>query len=171
VTTTRFANWPGHAFLALPVRLYLAAVFGVACFHKILDPAAFALDVATYQMLPVELVHPFALVLPWVEAATAGMLALGLRTRTAAFLCAGMMAMFLVALAAALYRGLDMSCGCFASAGAQEDPISGATLLRDAAWFALAAYVFFFDRRPLGLDRLFPRPAAAPAPDLAGDPT
>lgn len=168
---TRFAAWPGHAVLALPVRLYLAAVFGLACFHKILDPAAFAVDVATYQLLPVALVHPLALVLPWVEAATAAMLALGLRTRTAAFLCAGMMAVFLVALAIALSRGLDMSCGCFASAGAEADPISGATLLRDAAWFALAVYVFLFDRRPLGLDRLFPRPAAAPSPDLAGGPT
>lgn len=158
-------DWRGHAILALAARLYLAAIFLFACWHKILEPAAFALDIATYQILPVGLVNPLAIVLPWVELAAGLMLLLGFRTQAAALLVAGMMAMFTVAIAIALAKGLDMSCGCFASQGSADDPISWRTILRDLGWLLLAAYVFIFDRRPLGLDRLLGRrkgPAAAP---------
>ena len=73
----------------------------------------------------------------------------------AALLIAGMMAMFLVAICLALGKGLEMSCGCFASQGAAEDPISWRTIVRDSGWLLLALYVLLLDRRPLGLDRLW----------------
>jgi uncharacterized membrane protein YphA (DoxX/SURF4 family) len=153
---TGLLTWRGHAWLALPARLYLGFVFIYACVHKIADPNAFALDVATYQFLPLSLVNIFALILPWVEAVVGVMIVAGFRTRAAALLIGGMMVAFMVALGWALYKGLDMSCGCFASAS-EHDPISGMTLLRDAGWLALSLYVLVFDRRPLGLDRLLSR--------------
>lgn len=157
MTGARVLDWKGHAFLALPIRIYLAAIFLLACVHKIADPHAFAIDVATYQILPLGLVNLVALVLPWVELVAALMLLLGVRVRAGALLVAAMMAVFLAALTIALSKGLQMSCGCFASQGAAEDPISYKTVLRDLAWLALAAYVLVFDARPLGLERLFPR--------------
>jgi len=147
------AGWRGHAWLALAARLYLGGVFLVACLHKIADPAGFALDVATYQLLPLGLVNLTALVLPWVELLAGAMLVVGFRTRAAALLVAGMMLIFMIALGWALHLGLDMSCGCFASASGEQDSISGLTLLRDGTWLALALYVLALDRRPLGLDR------------------
>ena len=150
-------NWRGHAILALAARLYLVAIFLFACWHKILEPAAFALDIATYQILPLGLVNPLAIVLPWVELAAGLMLLLAFRTRAAALLVAGMMVMFTVAIAIAVAKGLDMSCGCFASQASAEDPISWRTVLRDLSWLLLAAYVLIFDRRPLGLDCLLGR--------------
>ena len=150
-------DWRGHAVFALAARLYLGVIFLLACWHKLLEPAAFALDIATYQILPLGLVNLLAIVLPWVELAAGLMLLFGFRTRAAALLMAGMMAMFTVAIAIAVAKGLDMSCGCFASQGASEDPISWRTILRDASWLLLAVYVFIFDRRPLGLDRLLGR--------------
>jgi putative oxidoreductase len=149
--------WRGHTFIALAARLYLGGLFLLACWHKILDPHAFAVDIATYQMLPLALVNPLAIVLPWVELVTGGMLVLGLRTRAASLLTAAMLAMFTVAIAFALAKGLDLACGCFASQGAAEDPISWRTIVRDLAWLLLAVYVVRFDRRPLGLDRLMTR--------------
>ncbi len=157
---SRLVEWPGHAFIALPVRLYLGGVFLYACLHKILDPGAFALDVATYQLLPLPLVNATALLLPWVELFAGALLVLGFRTRAAALLVAGMMLVFMVALGWALHQGLDMSCGCFASSG-KQDPISGLTMLRDASWLALALYVLIFDGNPLGIDR-FTRRARRP---------
>jgi putative oxidoreductase len=148
-------DWRGHAVFALAVRLYLGTIFLLACWHKILEPGAFALDIATYQILPLALVNPLAIVLPWVELAAGILLLLGLRTRAAALLVAGMMLLFTAAITVAVVKGLDMSCGCFASQGATEDPISWRTILRDSSWLLLALYVFVFDRRPLGLDRLF----------------
>jgi uncharacterized membrane protein YphA (DoxX/SURF4 family) len=150
-------EWRGHAWLALLARLYLGGVFLLACWHKILDPSSFALDVATYQILPLELVNLFAIILPWVEAAAAVMLVAGFRARAAALLVAAMMVMFMVALGLALARGLEMSCGCFASAGAEVDPISVWTLLRDLCWLILSLYVLGLDRRPLGVDWLLER--------------
>ncbi len=147
-------NWSGHSFLALPARLYLAVIFLMACWHKILEPAAFALDVATYEILPLSLVNLMALVLPWVELFAGLMLLLGIRVRAGALLVAGMMVVFIVAISIALARGQQMSCGCFASQGAAEDPISWRTVVRDLAWLALALYVLVFDHRPLGLARL-----------------
>jgi uncharacterized membrane protein YphA (DoxX/SURF4 family) len=149
-------TWPGHAWLALPARLYLGGVFILACLHKIADPGAFALDVATYQFLPLALVNLFALVVPWVELVVGVMIVVGFRTRAAALIIVGLMLAFMVALGWALHLDLDMSCGCFASSG-EADPISAMTMLRDAGWLALGLYVLFFDRVPLGLDRLLAR--------------
>lgn len=149
---TVFFAWRGHAFLGLSARVYLAVVFLIACYHKILDPQSFALDVATYQILPLYLVNLTALVLPWLELVAAGMLLIAWRTRAAALLHVGMMFMFTVAIIIALSKGLDMSCGCFASQGAVDDPISWWTVGRDAGWLLLSVYILVFDKRPLGLD-------------------
>jgi len=163
---TRFRDWPGHPWLALPARLYLGVVFLLACYHKILHPDQFALDVATYQFLPLALVNVFAVTLPWVELGSGAMLVAGWKSRAAALLVALMMAAFMVALASALDRGLDMSCGCFASSAvAEDDPISFMTLVRDGVWLLLAMYVLCFDRRSVGLDRLLVRKGiGAPGP-------
>ncbi len=153
---TRFLNWPYHGLLALPIRWYLAYVFIIASLHKIAHPEMFAVDVATYGVLPLALINPMAIVLPWVEVICGGMLVVGFRSRAAALLVAGMMVMFIVALAAALYQGLDMSCGCFASSAANnEDPISYKTVLRDAAWLFLSIWVVVLDRDPVGIERLW----------------
>jgi len=148
----RLLEWKGHAFVGLVVRIYLGLVFLFACYHKILDPAAFALDIATYQILPLALINLMAIVLPWVELVAAVMLIAAWHTRTAALLIIAMMAIFTVAIMIALAKGLDMSCGCFASQGAVDDPISWRTVLRDLGWLLLAVYIWVFDRRPIGID-------------------
>jgi len=156
----RLLDWRGHAWLCLGARLYLGAVFLLACWHKIVDPAGFALDVATYQLLPLSLVNLTALVMPWTELLAGAMLVLGFRTRAAALLIAGMMLVFMAALGWALHFDLEMSCGCFASSS-EADPISGLTMLRDLGWFVLALYVLVFDRQPIGVDRCQNRTPAA----------
>lgn len=156
----RFLDWRGHAWLALAARLYVGFIFVTASWHKLIEPGAFAIDIATYQILPLSLVNSMAIVLPWVEIVTGIMLIVGFRTRAAALLIAGMMVVFTVAIIIALGKGLDMSCGCFASQGANEDPISWHTIVRDLGWLGLALYVLILDRRPLGVDRWWPREAA-----------
>ncbi len=151
---SRLFDWRGHRWVSLPARVYLGAVFLLASYHKLLDPRSFALDVATYQLLPLGWVNLFALLLPWVELFAGVMLIVGLRVRAASLLVSGMMVAFMVALGWALHLGLDMSCGCFASQAASGgDSISWRTMARDGSWLALALYVFLFDRRPVGVDR------------------
>ncbi len=147
MSTPRAAAW-----LSVPARWYLGALFVAASLHKIANPFSFAVDVATYDILPLSLVNLTAIVLPWLELVAGAMLLLGVRTRAAALLVAGMMSVFLAALGIALAKGLDVSCGCFASQGAAEDPISLATVGRDLAWLALAVFVLVADRGLLGLE-------------------
>lgn len=151
----RWMTWQGHAWVALLLRFYLGAVFLIACYHKLLHPELFAMDVATYQLLPLWSINAFALILPWVELLAGLMLVLGLRVRSASLLVALMMVSFLLSLAWALHLHLDMSCGCFASQGAtHDDPISWHTLIRDTIWLGQAVYIFFLDRHPFGLERI-----------------
>lgn len=143
---------PAVRWLAVPARWYLGGLFVGACLHKIAEPASFALDIATYGILPLAAVNLVAITLPWIELAAGGLLILGWRVRAASLLVAVMMGVFLAALIIALGRGLDMSCGCFASQGADDDPISRLTVARDLAWLALSVFVVLFDRGRLGLD-------------------
>lgn len=152
MSATRTAAW-----LAAPARWYLGVLFIGACLHKIADPHSFAVDIATYDILPLVLVNLAAIALPWIELAAGAMLMAGWRVRAAALLIAGMMVVFLAALIVALARGLDMSCGCFASQGADEDPISHLTILRDLCWLGLALFVLVFDRGLVGIDGLLQR--------------
>lgn len=145
-------RWKGHAYVGCIARVYLGAVFLLACLHKIRNPQAFAIDIATYQILPLGVVNVMAIVLPWVELVSGLMLIMGFRTRAATLLVSAMMVMFTMAISIALLRGLELSCGCFASQGAADDPISLRTVLRDSAWLVLCLYIMVFDRAPMGLD-------------------
>jgi uncharacterized membrane protein YphA (DoxX/SURF4 family) len=146
----------GSQWLLLGARVYLGLVFVFASWHKIMAPGTFALDVATYQLLPLWATNGFALVLPWVELLAGLMLILGLRARAAALLALFMMLSFILALIWALHLGLDMACGCFASqAATTDDPISWHTMVRDLIWFLLALYVLTLDRARLGIDHIF----------------
>lgn len=140
------------AWIAVPARWYLGVLFVGACLHKIADPHAFAVDIATYDILPLGLINLAAVTLPWVELAAGILLLTGYRVRAGALVVTVMMVIFLAALVIALGRGLDMSCGCFASQGAEEDPISRLTVLRDLVWLGLAWFVVVCDDGRLGID-------------------
>ena len=153
----KFIEWRVHKYIAFVARLYLAYIFIYASIHKIIHPDSFAVDVATYQILPHSLVNLFAVTLPYVEIGAGLMLLFGFKTRQGALLVCLMMLMFLVALIIALAKGLHMSCGCFASQGVEEDPISFRTVLRDLVWLLLSAYVLVFDKLFLSIDSVLGR--------------
>lgn len=101
------------AVLTVVLRTVLSLVFLGAGISKALDPASFALAIERYRLLPWPLCATLALYLPWLEI----LAALGLWRRStqagAYLLLAGLSALFFGALASALMRGLDISCGCF----------------------------------------------------------
>ena len=144
-------------WLLVPLRVYIGVVFLLACWHKILFPAQFAVDVATYGILPLFLINLMAIALPWIELAAGIMLVVGFRARVGALLTSGMMVVFIMAISMALARGLHMSCGCFASQGAVDDPISGMTIVRDSGWLLMSMWIVVFDRDSWGIDFLVSR--------------
>jgi putative oxidoreductase len=150
----RLRNW--LCAVAVPVRIYLGVVFIAASLYKISEPYQFALSIATYDILPLSLVNIMAILLPWIEIVTGITLIAGFWTRASALCILGMMVMFTAAIAIALARDLHMSCGCFASAEAEDD-ISALTILRDLLWTAGAVYVLAVDDGRFGVDGLVRR--------------
>jgi putative oxidoreductase len=94
-------------------RSLLAAVFVYAGVSKALDPAQFAEAIDRYRILPWPLAAGLGLYLPWLEI-VAGVAVFSKRLRPGALgILAGLGWVFVVAIASALVRGLDITCGCF----------------------------------------------------------
>lgn len=139
-------------YLSVPVRIGLAAVFFAAAWHKILYPETFALNVATYQMLPLQYINLTTLVLPWLELVVAVLLVVGWLARPSALATIGMLVVFMFAIYYALDQDLMLgACGCFASEEAAHE-LNWETFYRDVYFMAMAVYVLLFDRGKLGIE-------------------
>ena len=130
------------AILALIARVAVAAVFLYAGFSKVGDPAAFAQAIERYRIGIVthELAVIAALYLPLLEITCAIALLFFRKLRAgAAALLAACGAVFVVMLAIAIARGLDISCGCFGGADAATGRAALAISLARALALALAS--------------------------------
>jgi len=137
-------------------RITIAVTFLWACVHKVADPFDFALQVATYQILPLSLVNLQAIVLPWVELVCGALLVAGLLTRATALVTCGMNVMFIVAISMALAADLHLQCGCFASSAAGEEMDAG-LIVRDSGLLVLGAALVYLKPDRLTLDRWLER--------------
>jgi uncharacterized membrane protein YphA (DoxX/SURF4 family) len=140
---TRFALW--QPWLSTLARLSLAGVWFSAGWPKLMDTEGTVRSVRAFQLLPEVLVRPFAYGLPALELVLGVLLLVGLGTRLAAALTAGLMVMFLFGIAAAWARGLSIDCGCFGGGGAVADPVPGyiRDILRDTGFLALAGFLLW----------------------------
>jgi uncharacterized membrane protein YphA (DoxX/SURF4 family) len=140
-------DWPTDRRIALVMRLAAGAVLIYASRDKLLDPQPFADAIDDYRVLPLALVNLSAIVVPWVELITGLCLIVGLWAPGAGLVTAALAAVYTGALASALLRGLEISCGCFGSSG--EAPLSFSDLgLRIAllgAGLQIAAAARFVD--------------------------
>ena len=135
----------------LVVRVGLGAVFIAAGGLKMGHFAQFAQEIAAFRLLPRPLVAPLAILLPFVEIAVGALLIAGLYTRIAATIAAIMLFVFDAAIASAVMRGLQLSCGCF---GPNDTSVTTwAEVGRDAIFVALAVFVAVLPPGPLSLDR------------------
>lgn len=98
------------------LRAALAAIFLYAGLVKLFDPAALALSIVRFQLVPLALVHSIALALPPLELICGCALLVGRWKRQAAFGISAMCTAFLIALISAAFRGLEVDCTCFGSA-------------------------------------------------------
>ncbi|MBA4378692.1 MAG: hypothetical protein C0395_08610 [Gemmatimonas sp.] len=121
-------------WMDLLLRFLVGGTFVYASFDKILDPAGFAQSIAHYRLAPAWLLHPMAMLVPWLELVAGGAMILGFARRGAAWLVILMLAMFMAAIGSAMARGLDISCGCFGTEDAHAVGLS--LLLRDLALLA-----------------------------------
>ena len=116
------------AGFVLVVRLGLGFLFIMSSVPKIRQPYSFLGSIYGYELVGPKLGVLVAMVLPWVELFTGVCLVGGVFVGGALLASMGMGVLFTFVLGSALYRHLDISCGCFSNAGAGK--ISYLTLIR-----------------------------------------
>ena len=131
-------------YLVLIFRLALGGVFIFAAIPKIISPENFAASIANYRMLPNAWLNLMAITLPWVELLAGALLVAGVWVRASAWAVTAMCVMFLIAIASAVSRGLNIDCGCFGTVAGRR--IGMTSLAFDAALLAMAVWLSWRDR-------------------------
>lgn len=139
-------------WLGLIFRLILGVVFIYASIYKIIDPHSFALNIATYQIMPLSLINIMAICLPWVEMGTGIFIIIGLFTRQSALIIVGMNIMFISAILIAMNKELQIQCGCFAS-GEAAHQIGWDLVFRDILLLIISIFIIWQGPKLLALDR------------------
>jgi peroxiredoxin/uncharacterized membrane protein YphA (DoxX/SURF4 family) len=126
------------AAVLVVIRLSLAAIFAVAGFAKLADPAGSRRAVRDFGV-PGRLAAPLGFVLPIAEIGIAAGLVPAASARFAAGAGAGLLVLFAVAISIALLRGRRPDCHCFGQL--HSAPAGPATLARNAALAGLATVI------------------------------
>jgi hypothetical protein len=131
------------------IRVLFGLLFIWASWDKILDPAAFAQVIYNYRVLPDLLIHPSAIILPWLEMGCGVLLVVGRMTGGSLVILNSLLLIFGAVLGLGLYRGLDIECGCF-SLGSKGEKVAWQTLTRDAVLLGLGLSLMLseYKRRP-----------------------
>jgi uncharacterized membrane protein YphA (DoxX/SURF4 family) len=138
----------------LACRLVPAGMLLWAGLAKAFDRQGSILAVDAYDVLPEGLVRLVAAVLPWTEIGVALLLIAGLFVRFAGALTALLGAAFVVGMAQAKARGLQIECGCFGGGGA-GDGVSWLEIVRDLPLVVGGIALAVWPRGPLQLDNRF----------------
>jgi uncharacterized membrane protein YphA (DoxX/SURF4 family) len=127
----------------IAARIIIGGMFVYTGIIHIHDPSGFAKAITNYQLLPFWSINIFAIILPFIEL-FAGIAILANRFgKGGSLITTLMLASFTIALVISLYRGLDISCGCF-STDPDAGKISWLYLLRDCVLLIISGGVFFF---------------------------
>lgn len=129
-------------------RIFLGVVFIIASVDKIIDPIAFAEIIKNYQILPDVMIGPVAFILPWLEFVCGAMLVCNVMLETATTILIAMLLVFIAALSANLYRGIDVACGCFSTNATQSSGMLE-TIVRDIVLLTAAGLTFLFRHKEL----------------------
>lgn len=141
-----------NPILSLIARIVLGGIFILAAVGKIADPALFAKEIANYQILPTIFVNLSAITLPWIELAIGFFLIAGVRLKANSFGAGFLLAVFVVAVAIAMMKGLNINCGCYSQAAYQEVGIK--KVLENLGLFILSVYIFKYPVRRFTIERL-----------------
>ncbi len=129
-------------YLGLVSRLVVGLIFIYASLDKIGDPAQFARIIYNYHLLPGQFINLASLIMPWVELICGVALILGPGKDGAILVLNALVAVFIVAIAINLVRGVDLECGCFTvSSKAKSNALN--LLIRDVGLLALGLYAMF----------------------------
>jgi uncharacterized membrane protein YphA (DoxX/SURF4 family) len=142
-------------WIGLLSRLTLGGVLFVAGYLKVDKLDISQMAVRSYELLPIPIANFLGLTLPFFEVVIGLLLILGAATRVVVALGGFTMFIFIIAIAQAWARGLNIDCGCFGGGGT-VDP--GQTrylqeILRDAGLVALALFLVRYPKTKFSIDK------------------
>lgn len=133
----------------LVVRTALGCLFIWSSLPKIRQPYDFLSSVYSYELVGPKLGMVVAMTLPWLELLVGICLLGGIFVSGALLASAAMGAMFTFVLGSVLYRGLQISCGCFGISNAEIVNYSALVRACLILLFSLAAYIFAVVSKPI----------------------
>ena len=99
--------------LPLIFRIILGVIFIYASYHKILDPVAFSDNIHNFHITPTFVENLAALIIPWMELIVGVFLIIGVFLEGSVSITISMLVFFIIILSQAVFRGIDVHCGCF----------------------------------------------------------
>lgn len=141
-------------WFGLVARLVTGGVWIVAGALKLPDPYESVRAVRAYDLLPESIVPTVGHLLPVLEVVVGLALVLGLLTRGAAAVSALLFLAFIIGIASAWARGLQIDCGCFGGGGFEEGAASQYPweIARDVGLLALSLLLVWSRSTRLALD-------------------
>ena len=130
--------------LAAVFRWILGLIFIYASIHKIADPIAFSETIYNYRIMPDMFVDFLAIWLPWLELFAGLSLIIGIWIKGGALIISILSMAFAIAVGSAVFRGLDIACGCF-YAYDTEEIIEWTYMAQDLCLLIMGIQVLFFD--------------------------
>jgi putative oxidoreductase len=112
-----------NRYFVFLIRLAIGIVFVYAAISKISHPDQFARIIYNYHILPGGVINLFALFLPWIEILCGFLLITGYWHKSASVILGGVTVVFIVALSIALFRGVNIECGCFSTTSKAKGPV------------------------------------------------
>ncbi len=101
--------------LPLIFRVILGIIFIYASYDKILDPAGFSKNIHNFHVTPIAVENLAALIIPWLELIIGVFLIFGLFLEGTTSIIIALLVFFIAILSQAVFRGIDVHCGCFKS--------------------------------------------------------
>ena len=160
-------------WVSFAARLLVGGVWLVAGLIKLPDLASSVRAVRAYQLLPEAVVPAVGYALPILEVLVGLLLLAGLLVRGAAVISGLLFLAFVVGIASAWARGLQIDCGCFGGGGykanaAEDYPWE---IARDLGLLLASAWLVWRPRSPWAVDNRLLYDDARRERTLTGEPT
>lgn len=143
-------------WVGLVARLVVGGVWIAAGVLKLPDPAASVRAVRAYELLPEAVVPTVGHTLPLIEIVVGICLVVGVLTRPMAIVSGLLFIAFIIGIASAWSRGIQIDCGCFGGGGysanaTDEYPVE---IARDVGLLLASAFLVLRNRSRLALDNV-----------------
>jgi uncharacterized membrane protein YphA (DoxX/SURF4 family) len=140
-----------NSILLLAIRIFFGFIFIFAAVTKIADPAGFSQSIYNYKLMPDFIINFLAIAFPWIELVAGILLVFGISVKENSAILSGLLVIFIFAIAISLFRGLNIDCGCFGTAGGTKVGIQ--KILENIGLLILGLILIKFDSKILCLSQ------------------